>query len=138
MNVAWSKNPISLSILQNEINLKKPARRYHRTNVTNLRHAAVLALVGWYLMVPPVNPGKDNLKLLKSGSWWADLNAPLAHWQTSSVFDKASNCNVAQDAMVNDFGKHQANLGTGFTKAWRIAESQACCISTDDSRLKEK
>jgi hypothetical protein len=91
--------------------------------------------VGWYLMLPPVNTGKDNPKGLKGGTWVADLDAPLAHWQTSSVYDNASNCNAAQGAMVNDFGKHRANLGTGFRQAWRIAESQARCIETDDPRL---
>jgi hypothetical protein len=40
----------------------------------NLRHAAALALVGWYLMVPPYN---ENV-------FRCDLNAPLTEWRHHS------------------------------------------------------
>jgi len=38
----------------------------------NLRHAAALGLVGWYLMVPP----------LKNGEIIPDEKAPLSEWKT--------------------------------------------------------
>jgi hypothetical protein len=39
-----------------------------------LRHAAALALVGWYLMIPPFAK-KDG-----AGNWHADPSAPLSNW----------------------------------------------------------
>jgi hypothetical protein len=38
-----------------------------------LRHAAALALVGWYLMVPPVNQ-------TPSGLWRVEMKAPIREW----------------------------------------------------------
>src|ERR1700730_3819675 len=46
-------------------------------------HAAVLALVGWYLMVPP--------PVLHS-SLPVDLGAPLSEWRLFSVHDSAAEC----------------------------------------------
>ena len=50
----------------------------------NLRHAAALALVGWYLMVPPLsNP-----------------SAPLSKWNLYRSYDTARECEVAKAAKV--------------------------------------
>jgi hypothetical protein len=46
----------------------------------NLRHAAALALVGWYLMVPPSTGGK------------LDTKAPLPQWINEGAFDRADDC----------------------------------------------
>ena len=47
----------------------------------NLRHAAALALVGWYLMIPPLNSeGK------------VDTHAPMSRWNQFMSFDAASAC----------------------------------------------
>jgi hypothetical protein len=43
-----------------------------------LCHAAAVALVGWYLMLPPVRP---------DGS--VNANAPLLKWKTSKTYDTA-------------------------------------------------
>jgi hypothetical protein len=48
-----------------------------------LRHAAALALVGWYLMVPPTTDGK------------IDNSAPLSQWDIRSSFDSAATCEQA-------------------------------------------
>jgi hypothetical protein len=46
-----------------------------------LSHAAALALVGWYLMTPPIStPGKLN------------TDAPLPAWQQDSAHDTAAAC----------------------------------------------
>jgi hypothetical protein len=49
-----------------------------------LRHAAALALVGWYLMIPPALPnGQPN------------LGAPLSQWGQGGDFDTAAACHKA-------------------------------------------
>jgi hypothetical protein len=74
-----------------------------------LRHAAALALVGWYLMVPP-----------QTRTWWIgeeryDDAAPLNRWTIEQSFDKAELCEAARQA----------------TQA-----GHAVCVATDDPRLK--
>jgi len=41
------------------------------------RHAAALALVGWYLMAPPIRPGGG-----------VDLKAPMSQWDQDDDFDR--------------------------------------------------
>jgi hypothetical protein len=47
-----------------------------------LRHAAALALVGWYLMAPPMSSWP--------GTPWIDPNAPLSKWQFIGRIDPDS------------------------------------------------
>ena len=48
----------------------------------NLRHAAALAVVGWYLMLPPfTKKGPDSYDLPP------DTSAPISNWTTYSVLD---------------------------------------------------
>jgi hypothetical protein len=44
-------------------------------------HAAALAFVGWYLMVPPW-----------SGPHSFDVKAPFATWEQIDVYDSAAEC----------------------------------------------
>src|SRR5208337_304353 len=46
-----------------------------------LHHAGALALVGWYLMVPPLGPD----------GWW-DRSAPLPKYKVMDSFDTAKEC----------------------------------------------
>jgi hypothetical protein len=41
------------------------------------RHAAALALVGWYLMAPPMKGSVSALSV--------DLNAPISEWDRSAA-----------------------------------------------------
>lgn len=95
----------------------------------NLRHAAALALVGWYMMVPP----------------FAALNETrLSHWDLISSFDTAVECQSAVRAVAkraNDpkFMAEEAKTlkAQGFDlKAGNRRFAAARCISTDDPRLK--
>jgi hypothetical protein len=43
------------------------------------RHAATLALGGWYLMVPPLSPDGKQI----------DATAKLSHWDAKLGFDRA-------------------------------------------------
>jgi hypothetical protein len=98
-----------------------------------LRHAAVLALVGWYLMVPPLRFGPVQYK------------APLATWSVVLVFDSAIQCDHARThaleeirpALVDADRAVQIPEGSiQLQSAKLIAYAQ--CIATDDPRLKEK
>ncbi|MGD0290232.1 MAG: hypothetical protein ABSC63_11340 [Candidatus Binataceae bacterium] len=53
------------------------------TPTMTLRHAAALALVGWYLMVPPLSSDGKEI----------DTAAKLSQWDARLRFDRASDCN---------------------------------------------
>ncbi len=84
------------------------------------RHAAALALVGWYLMMPP---------------WYNDekeprLNAPIAAWEILGSYDSADQCmrelvELANKAFARSTPKERSEFGVN-------------CIATDDPRLKGK
>ena len=73
------------------------------------RHAAALALVGWYLMTPP------QTKFWWIGAQRSDNAAPLSQWTNAQSFDKAQLCEAARMAT-------QVQAG-------------AVCVATDDPRL---
>lgn len=55
-----------------------------------LRHAAALALVGWYLITPP-DCSRPNDRLNCQSRF------PLGSWQIIDVFDTAVDCKAAQE-----------------------------------------
>jgi len=92
-----------------------------------LRHAAALALVGWYLLAPP----------LDLSSYSVQLKSPLANWQIMASFDTASACEDSRLTMsektrpwlnVPDHGQRD------FLTASQYA--MAHCVASDDPRLK--
>lgn len=59
------------------------------------RHAVALALVGWYLMMPP-----------QTRTWWIgdeyyDDSAPLNRWTIERSFDKAEACQALGSVLSN-------------------------------------
>jgi hypothetical protein len=78
-----------------------------------LRHATLaLALLGWYLMVPP-----------QTRTWWVgpqryDDVAPLSSWTIEGSFDNAQLCQATRQQAGD------ATMGHG------------TCVATDDPRLK--
>ena len=84
------------------------------------RHAAALALVGWYLMLPPPNPRAFG---------GVDDDAPIVQWKLFDSYDSAMECKMAAERMV------ASGDSTGVVEAQL---KQARCIATDDPRLKEK
>jgi hypothetical protein len=48
---------------------------------TKLRHTTALALVGWYLMTPPLDVGG-----------LPDDHAPISSWRNEQSFDSAQDC----------------------------------------------
>jgi hypothetical protein len=127
------------------------ARRSASSLSMTPRHAAALALVGWYLMRPP---GPNN------GA--PDFRAPLSQWTYSGSFDSAKDCQRERDSRI-DLGvktihdiretvdgltRQQAVLGkdrlqtlredAGEAQTFWLQYTASQCIATDDPRLKQK
>ena len=102
------------------------------------RHGAALAIVAWYLMIPPINV--DNR---------VDAGAPLSKWRKSLSFDSAKECEASlKDAIENPMtpSEYQATAQATL-KARMLPLSQSemtrrmqesVCVSADDPRLKPK
>lgn len=89
-----------------------------------LRHAAALALVSWYLMIPP--------SALPSGVAYKE---PLSKWQIVRGFDTADDCNDFLSTFFEGSQQKQAlNMLEPAYRDYMFAE----CIASDDPRLKEK
>jgi hypothetical protein len=97
-----------------------------------VRHAAALALVGWYLMLPP-------LKLGQSGKYHPDFEVPLNQWESYQSYDDAAKCEedkartlIALQRVSHEFPADRSAA----TDAEQAVFGQ--CIATDDPRLKGK
>jgi len=92
----------------------------------NLRHTAALALLGWYLLTPPI---------ASVGSKWNSAtkeydpytSAPLSQWQTVLTFDTAEECRAE---LANQNAQIQVHCPT--------CAALAECVASDDPRFKEK
>jgi hypothetical protein len=82
------------------------------------RHAVALALVGWYLMLPP----RLHMRTARP-TFSAD--APLREWKVVQPFDKATDCDLELKRQIMDCG-HCPRAGL-----WLSAQ----CIASDDPRL---
>ena len=89
------------------------------------RHAAALALVGWYLMVLPT----DNANHI-------DPLVPWPKWVVLRAFDTAAACDEAQDQLR--YRVSRLNLRVPVASAASEAAEFSQCIASDDPRLKEK
>ena len=81
-----------------------------------LRHAAALALVGWYLMVPPTHR--------VNGQTIFEDSAPLTSWRQVYAYETAKQCQDEID-----------HLQTLPPEA-AVHGDHAQCVASDDSRLK--
>jgi hypothetical protein len=81
------------------------------------RRAAVLAIVGWYLMVPTKN----------------HLDAPMRYWSLVENYGSAKECSEAQSALLKESKNPDSKLHR-LTDEVALSE----CIRSDDPRLKEK
>jgi hypothetical protein len=97
-------------------------------------HAAALALVAWFLMVPP-----DHPKLTDTLDWTSQ--APLPTWRIVQRFDPKSACERRRLEIISDAkhsiksdaaAKHPEAVLTDYAIA-----NNATCISRDDPRLKK-
>jgi hypothetical protein len=107
----------------------------------NPRHAAALALVGWYLMVPPMYRTADGDLLI-------GLSRPLYNWTTSRTYDSAEECRQDAALLAQPKGGPQNKVFFFSTEGIvtnddaaaviKLLTRHAQCIATDDPRLKEK
>jgi len=129
-----------------------------------LRHAAGLALVGWYLMMPPYAPNHvlrdppfvwtppgpfSDPEGSPAGPW--DLKAPLSQWRIAGSYDTAAECAAALSVQHKKadkaFKEAEDTLARNPPKdrevresviSWiRAMDAVSACIATDDPRLKQ-
>jgi hypothetical protein len=99
----------------------------------NARHAAALALVGWYLMVP-IQPAEQQLRMSD--------RPPLSKWFIFASYDSAERCEQERSKLAEDaigrFGSEAMVQPRMVEQAHAAQKYAAVCIATDDPRLKEK
>jgi hypothetical protein len=73
----------------------------------NTRHAAALALMGWYLMVPPVHQERSGEPL------HLDSNAPISRWEVDELapsgYDTVAKCDQDLDHLRDHAEKRADN-----------------------------
>src|SRR5258708_26097425 len=102
------------------------------------RHTITLAIVVWYLMIPPI--GADNK---------VDVHAPLSQWRRGVGFESEKDCDDSlKDAIQNPMTPDEYQAAAKQTRkaklkplsmsemTKRTQESQ--CVAEDDPRLKAK
>jgi hypothetical protein len=95
------------------------------------RHAAALALVGWYLLAPPLmDPDEAHEQTA--------LMAPLAHWFPYDEFDSVSECHKREAYFQTVAARQLAKSYDEKDRAAAFRARNVQCIATDDPRLKEK
>ena len=98
----------------------------------NLRHAAALALVGWYLMVPPPIPGTARV----------DQSAPLSQWKVRRQFPHDQGCEAAKARLREQALAAQTQNDAADPRRGERNPEQRCilcnaqCVAQDDPRLK--
>jgi len=90
-------------------------------------HAAPLALLGWYLVGPPI----IAIHTVPSGPFpasdLANPDEPLSKWTILKSFDTAKACETARSDMLREHeNRHDA-----------VLYEDAVCVATDDPRLRE-
>jgi hypothetical protein len=90
------------------------------------RHAAALALVGWYLMYPI----QQHQVLPK---------APLRNWQREGSFDTEATCKQAMERNIRELQtipRARSFIGVPGGDPYLKAAKNGECIASDDPRLK--
>lgn len=85
------------------------------------RHAAALALLGWYLMVPPFRGSSNTL----------NQEAPLSRWKVWSAHDSAADC---ESNRVYTYKQTKEDTGPQ-NRLMHQPILLAQCIETVDPRL---
>ena len=86
------------------------------------RHAAALALVGWFLLIPPTSRDHPT----------GNADAPLSQWgKRPTTFRNEAECEHVLDRDRRATNKKNRQVGLRFY-------NKAQCVSADDLRLKEK
>ncbi|HEY2484177.1 MAG TPA: hypothetical protein VGI36_03465 [Candidatus Binataceae bacterium] len=96
----------------------------------NVRHAAALALVGWYLMVPPPTLRRYPNPI--------DKTQPMSSWKKIGQLDSDDDCHRALKRLVYEGEKPGDTPATLLRQAVPddLKSWWAQCIPSDDPRLK--
>jgi hypothetical protein len=91
------------------------------------RHAAALALVVWYMMVPPVRGAPGEIL----------GHAPLSQWEVYSWYDSRAECekSIPSDRDIQENMKQCSNGDCAINTA---LPGYGRCIAGNDPRLKPK
>jgi hypothetical protein len=101
------------------------------------RHLAALAIVGWYLMMPP-----DSAKIPHD----VDSETPISRWIVVTNFPDEDTCEKAltdiqnnqQDPVTLDKTGKLARLKKNDVALGKARAVNAACLASDDIRLKGK
>ena len=119
----------------------------------NSRHAAAFALVGWYLITPPLmlesngvfqfQDGKKLEELAKDPHFAPNPNQPYSKWEIVSSYSDKSQCEeerqrlkqFAETRIAQRRGERERRWGMvmEFDQKFMLA----ICIASNDPRLKE-
>ena len=92
----------------------------------SFRHLAWLALVGWYLMLPPMG-SVESRRNPSTGFYVAYSTQPLNTWEIAGSYATAAECGKAVE-QANQLAMQNCP----------DCSSVAACIASDDPRLKSK
>ena len=100
----------------------------------DLRHAAALVLVGWYLMWPPIQTPKDDKPYL-------DEHAEYGSWKVLHTFETQDECEVVRNRATKYARRGELiifpnNFPVRDTALSLAQEADVECIASDDPRLK--
>jgi len=90
------------------------------------RHAAALAFVGWYLMMPPL--------AVTQKQWERFINMPLSNWDIAQSFDTAKECEAERKTRRDEVPRIPGKIVPLVLRPSLMVQ----CIATDDPRLKPK
>ena len=101
----------------------------------NLRHAAAIALVGWYLLMPPIAMEGERAKV--------DGSVPLSQWDHGDrVYQTESECEEENAKLRAIAESHKNWIGPSGSVAAAsdryVLLTNQRCVATDDPRLKGK
>ncbi len=91
------------------------------------RHAAALALVGWYLMIAPPQVQQGSVI-------GADLLAPLSQWANVHAFETADQCEADKSNYRSQVATN-ANVPPAYKDAIVASGLSLQCVASDDPRL---
>jgi|SRR6266851_6533643 len=104
----------------------------------NFRHATALALVGWYLIVPPPIPNKivDFFTGTYIPTGFATHASLSTWWRVDHAFESVAACDQARTVHINEM-KILSKTHPSQTHD-KMAEQMLAskCVATDDPRLR--
>jgi hypothetical protein len=92
----------------------------------SFRHAATLAIVGWYLMMPPMG-SVESRRNPSTGFYVAFSTEPLSAWEIVGSYTSAAACARALDQANQQVRQDCSDCSV-----------VASCIRDDDPGLKDK